>query len=88
MVIVSLIEEVLALVEGLLGHFVTGVTSQVPSMSPDYEWLVYPATGHLTSKGEFLMGAVADIATYGAILVDWLVQAMVGMNFNLNSPAN
>jgi hypothetical protein len=31
------------------------------------------------------MGAVADIAVYGAILVDWLVQALLGNGINVNA---
>ena len=88
MVVVGLVEELLAILNGLLAHFVQGIDSIGVTMTPDYEWTLTPATTTLTSKGEFLVGAVADIATYSAILVDWLVQALIGVEFNLNAPAN
>ena len=87
MVVVGLVEEVLALLNGLLAHFVSGIESIKVTMTPDYEWVITPADVNLTSKGSFLLGAVADIATYGAILGDWLIQAMIGVKFDLNSPA-
>jgi len=88
MVVVGLVEEILAILNGLLAHFVTGIDSIGVTMTPDYEWTVTPADVALTSKGNFLVGAIADIATYGAILGDWLVQALIGVEFNLNAPAN
>jgi hypothetical protein len=88
MVVVGLIEEILAILNGLLSHFVQGIDSISVTMTPDYEWTLTPASTELTSKGNFLVGAIADIATYGAILVDWLVQALIGVEFNLNAPAN
>jgi len=88
MIVVGLVEEVLALLNGLLAHYVQGIDSVGVSMTPDYEWVLTPASTQLTSKGMFLVGAVADIGTYGAILLDWLVQAMIGVEFNLNAPAN
>jgi hypothetical protein len=87
MVVVGLVEELLAILNGLLAHFVQGIDSIAVTMTPDYEWVITPAETELTSKGNFLVGAVADIATYGAILVDWLVQALIGVRFDLNSPA-
>ena len=88
MIVVGLIEELLGLLNGLLAHFVQGIDSISVTMTPDYEWTLTPASTNLTSKGEFLVGAVADIATYGAILLDWLVQALIGVEFQLNEPAN
>lgn len=77
MVLVGLIQEVLGLLNGLLSHWVT-LSPINPQLGPDYEWQIgsaIPAT--LTAKGNYLMGAVADIATFGAILVDWIVQALM-----------
>ena len=77
----------LALEEALESHFIGGTDTTV-SLSPDYEWVVTPGSYQLTSKGEYLLGAISDIMTYGAVLVDWLAQAMIGVKFDLNSPAN
>ena len=77
MVLVGLIQEVLGLLNGLLGHWVS-LSPINPVVGPDYEWQIgtaAPAT--LTAKGNYLMGAVADIATFGAILVDWIIQALM-----------
>jgi hypothetical protein len=78
MVLTGLIQEILALLNGLLGHWVAGTPSAF-IVGPDYEWRML-GTGQfsLTPKGNYLMGAVADIATFGAILVDWIVQALLG----------
>ena len=83
MVVVGLIQEVLGILNGLLSHFVTGAVSTV-SLGPDYEWFVSAGSFNLTKKGNYLIGAVADITTYGAILVDWLVQALLGIGQNVN----
>jgi len=83
MVVVGLVQELLALLNGLLSHFVTGEISSI-SLGPDYEWAVSVGQFETTQKGNYLMGAVADIATYGAILVDWLVQALLGNGINVN----
>lgn len=83
MVLIELVQELLGLVNGLLGHFVSGTTA-TPALTSDYEWYVGTTVPwNLTPKGSYLMGAVADIITYGAILVDWLIQAMLG-----GAPAN
>ena len=84
MVVVGLIQEVLALLNSLLGHFVSGSVSSI-SLGPDYEWAVGVGGFRTTSKGNYLMGAVADIVTYGAILVDWIVQALLGNGLNVNA---
>jgi len=86
MVVVGLIQELLALLNGLLNHFVSGEVSTV-AVSSDYEWALSATQFVTTTKGNYLMGAVADIATYGAILVDWLVQALLGNGVNANTPA-
>jgi len=84
MVVVGLVQELLALLNSLLGHFVSGNISSI-SLAPDYEWAVGIGQFKTTSKGNYLMGAVADIAVYGAILVDWLVQALLGNGINVNA---
>jgi hypothetical protein len=80
MILAGLIEEILAILGGLLGHFVTTPATNFSQLS-DGEWfaagLTVPA---LTSKGNALMGAVADILVYGAILVDFITQTLVGTN--------
>lgn len=86
MVVIGLVQEILGLLNGLLGHFVTGTIQTAPALSSDYEWFVglaRPST--MTVKGNYLMGAVADIITYGAILVDWLVQALLTTPTNVNT---
>jgi len=86
MVVIGLVQELLGLLNGLLGHFVSGTISTAPTLSQDYEWFVGTATpSELTTKGNYLMGAVADIVTYGAILVDWLVQALLTTPTNANT---
>jgi hypothetical protein len=85
MVIIGLVEEILGILMGLLGHFVTPSYS-IPTVSADYEWFVMQATpAELTVKGNYLMGAVADIVTYGAILVDWIIQALMSNSQNVNT---
>jgi hypothetical protein len=86
MIVVGLIEEILGILNGLLAHFVTGGPPTV-SLSSDYEWALGPANYTLTTKGDYLVGAVADITTYGAILVDWVVQALLGTGTNVNEVA-
>lgn len=83
MILVGLIEEILQILFALLGHFVT-YTAVPPTLSADYEWNLPAQTSELTEKGNFLMGAVADIAVYGAILVDWIVQMLVGTGVQVN----
>ena len=68
----------------ILGHFVSGSASSI-SLGPDYEWALGVGYFQTTSKGNYLVGAVADIATYGAILVDWIVQALLGNGINVNA---
>jgi hypothetical protein len=78
MVVVGLVEEVLGLLNGLLGHFVSTPTLSL-AMNGDGEWSVVGTNvSALTNKGNYLIGAVADIAVYGAILVDWVIQALLG----------
>lgn len=87
MVIVGLIEEGLAMLFGLLGHFVS-VGQPYAQVTSDQEWVVAGLTPQaLTTKGNYLMGAVADIAVYGAVLVDWLIQALLGTGGMANNGA-
>jgi len=79
MIISGLLQEGLALLNGLLAHFVGGATTAYYQSSTDYEWVnLTNSTLFLTTKGNSLMGAVADIVVYGATLVDFLTQALTG----------
>ena len=71
----DLVLKPLALLDSLLRHFVTGSAS-TPILQGDHEWTLSPGGFSLTSKGNYLVGAVADIITYGATLVDWIIQAL------------
>ncbi len=86
MVVVGLIQEVLVLLNGLLSHFVSGSVSSA-TLGSDYEWTLGVNSFAITTKGSYLMGAVADIVTYGAILVDWLVQALIGTGLDIHANA-
>jgi hypothetical protein len=78
MVVVGLLLEVLGMLNGLLSHFV-GTPAVTYTQGADGEWTLSGLTPPaLTEKGNSLMGAVADILVYGATLVDWLTQALVG----------
>ena len=79
MVVAGLIQEVLGILLGLLGHF---VETPAPSFvqSPDGEWSgTNLDVAMMTEKGNSLMGAVADIVLYGATLVDFVLQVLVGV---------
>jgi hypothetical protein len=80
MILANLILEVLALLNGLLVHFVDtpGATF---TQGTDGEWTAAGlSVPGLTAKGNSLMGAVADILVYGATLVDFIVQVLVGQS--------
>ena len=82
MIVANLIQEVLALLGGLLGHFVN-LPSAVATQGTDGEWtLAGLGIPDLTAKGNSLMGAVADILVYGATLVDFITQTLVGQTVN------
>jgi len=83
MVVIGLVGQFLAILNGFLGHFVSGGIASL-SETPDYEWQLGQSHYAMTMKGNYLMGAVADITTFGAILVDWLVQALLGTGTTLN----
>ena len=77
MLVVNLLQEVITLVEGLLGHFVQGTATAFTPLD-DGEWTMAMGSLDVTGKGNALMGAVADITVYGAILVDWILQGLLG----------
>jgi len=81
MVVAGLIQEVLGLLLGLLTHFVALPTASF-TQGPDGEWSGTGLAGvpALTAKGNSLMGAVADILVYGATLVDFITQTLVGVS--------
>jgi hypothetical protein len=82
MILVQLVQELIAIGEAILGHFVTG-TAGTASLLPDYEWTITGASSfNISTKGNYLAGAVADIVTYGAILVDWIVQSLLNTTVN------
>ena len=76
MQIVNIVQSLMAIVQGVLNHFVTGNASTA-TLRTDYEWTVDTGTFMLSNKGGYLAGAVADIVVYGAILVDWIVQSLM-----------
>lgn len=85
MVLTGLIQEVLAILNGLLGHFVVGAASQF-TQAGDNEWIMTQGGYLLSAKGNNLVGAVADILVYGAILGDWIVQSLLGTPVNVYVP--
>ena len=77
MFVVGLVYDVLALLDGLLAAFVGHPVFSFVQLA-DGEWTMTGGTlPTVTGKGNALLGAVADIVTYGAILVDWMVQALL-----------
>ena len=87
MILVELLQQAIALGQGILGHFVDGSAGTATLMT-DYEWSISDQVAfELSPKGKYLAGAVADIVVYGAILVDWIVQALLGSpNYNAIAP--
>ena len=76
MILVALIQQIIALGQGILGHFVVGTAATVTQLG-DHEWNLTGGNYAMSTKGSYLAGAVADIVTYGAILVDWIVQSLL-----------
>jgi len=80
MIVAGLVEECLGILNQLLANFV-GITTPVYVSSPNEDGqlalakIVIPAT---TAKGNALTGAIADILTSGAQLVDMLLQVLTG----------
>jgi hypothetical protein len=68
----------------LLGNFVgitvPTVTSDTTNAQADGELILQSITPLTTAKGNALTGAIADILTSGAQLVDLLLQTLVGFN--------
>ena len=84
MILVELLQQAIALGQGILGHFVDG-SAGTAYLLGDYEWNLGDGTPFaLSTKGQYLSGAIADIVTYGAILVDWIVQSMLNTTVELN----
>ncbi len=84
MLVVQLVEELIALGQGILGHFVQGTAGSFTALT-DYEWELTGFSQYsLSTKGNYLAGAVADIAVYGAILLDWIVQGLINTGMNAN----
>ena len=80
MVVAGLIQEVLGILFGLLDHFVQTPAPTFTQYS-DGEWSgTNLDIALLTEKGNSLMGAVADIVLYGATLVDFIMQVLVGQS--------
>jgi hypothetical protein len=71
----ELVLKPLGLLDSLLRHFVTGRAS-TPVVYADQEWTLSIGSFSLTNKGNYLVGAVADIITYGSTLVNWIIQAL------------
>ena len=76
-VVPRLITTPLVLLDSLLDHFVTGQPTQF-YLQRDFEWVSEPGSYQLTTKGNYLLGAISDIMTYGSVLVDWVTQSFVG----------
>jgi hypothetical protein len=70
--------------QAILSHFVTG-TPATFTLTGDREWAIHNGGFTLSTKGNYLAGAVADIVTYGAILVDWIVQALLNTEIHANN---
>jgi len=81
MQMINIIQEIMTLVQQILVHFVTGTSSTVTQLA-DNEWSVTQGAFQVSQKGNYLSAAVADIAVYGAILVDWIVQALLNNGVN------
>jgi hypothetical protein len=86
MSLVGIIQEIMVLGQAILSHFVTG-TAATFTATGDREWFMTGGSFSLSDKGNYLAGAVADIAVYGAILVDWIVQALLNTQIGANNMA-
>ncbi|MDG7041487.1 MAG: hypothetical protein JRN22_00335 [Nitrososphaerota archaeon] len=83
MTLIQLTQEFLAILQGVLSHFVTGTASTV-TITSDYESVLTQGSLALTTKGNYLSGGFADVLLYGTMTLDWLIQAML----NLTSASN
>ncbi len=67
----------LRLIEGVLSHFFTG--SQRFELMQDGEWIYY-GDMTLNTKGQDLVGALADIMLYIAVSTDQMLQVLISTN--------
>jgi hypothetical protein len=84
MTIVQLTQEFLAILQGILSHFVTGTASTI-TITSDYESTLTQGSLALTTKGLYLSGHLADVTLYGVIALDWIIQAMLNLTSVTNS---
>jgi hypothetical protein len=87
MIVVGLVQEILGILTQLLGNFVAISVPAVTYAAPGDAWghtqydgelILTTTTPQTTAKGNALTGAIADIVTSGAQLVDLLLQTLVG----------
>jgi hypothetical protein len=83
MTLIQLTQEILAIVQGVLAHFVSGTASTI-TITSDYESVLTQGSLALTNKGNYLAGGLADVTMYGVMALDWIIQAML----NLSSVSN
>jgi hypothetical protein len=84
MTLIQLVQEFMAILQGMLSHFVTGTASTV-SITPDYESVLTQGSLSLTGKGNYLVGGFADVLLYGTMALDWIIQAMLNLTSANNS---
>jgi len=84
MTLVQLTQEILAIVQGVLAHFVTGTASTI-AIGPDYESTLTQGSLSLTTKGSYLAGGLADVTVYGVMALDWITQALLNLTSVNNS---
>jgi hypothetical protein len=84
MTLVQLTQEILAIVQGVLAHFVTGTASTI-TITSDYESVLTQGSLSLTTKGNYLTGGLADVTMYGTMALDWILQALLNMTSVNNS---
>jgi hypothetical protein len=83
-IVVGLVQEILGILYQLLGNFVgisiPSVSNDTTNAQADGELILTSTTPLTTAKGNALTGAIADILTSGAQLVDLLLQTLVGFS--------
>ena len=84
MTLIQLTQEFVTLLQGVLAHFVTGTASQI-TITSDYESVLTQGSLALTPKGNYLAGGLADVAVYGVMALDWMIQAMLNLTSVTNS---
>jgi hypothetical protein len=84
MIVVGLISEILGILNQLLANFVAitipVATNDTTNAQADGEIILTTSVPLTTAKGNALTGAIADIMTSGAQLVDLILQTLVGFN--------